>query len=91
MSVIYEFQELSDYYLSKLYDIMSHAVLTDLYWEVKVKALEFWHKVLDRHLMYQGVIDGIFPQITFSKEDKKIITLTESEIRRRLVKVCIWF
>lgn len=66
---------------------MSHAATVDLHWEVKVKVLDFWHKVLERHLMDQGVIDGTFPKITFSKEHRKIITLTETEIRKRLVKV----
>lgn len=87
MSILYEFQDLPEYKLPLLYDIMSHAVMIDLYWEVKVKALYFWHKVLERHLMDQGVIDGTFPKITFSKEHRKIVTLNETEVRRRLVKV----
>lgn len=66
---------------------MSHAAVTDLHWEVKVNALDFWHNVLERHLMDQGVIDGSFPKITFSKENRKIVTLNEIEIKRRLVKV----
>lgn len=87
ISVIYEYQDLPEHVIPRLYDIMTHAVMVDLHWEVKVKALNFWQKVLERHLMDQGVIDGTFPKITFSKEHRKIVTLNEIEIKRRLVKV----
>lgn len=33
------------------------------------------------------MIDGVFPSVTFSKEHKKIVTLTEREIKLRLAKV----
>lgn len=66
---------------------MSYAAIHDLFWEVKVKAIDFWHCVIQRHLQYQGVIDGTFPSVTFSKENKKIVTLTQKEITLRLTKV----
>lgn len=52
-----------------------------------MKAIEFWHCVIKRQLQYQGVIDGTFPSVTFSKENKKIVTLTQKEITLRLTKV----
>lgn len=66
---------------------MAFAAIQDLFWEVKVKAIEFWRCVIERHLQYQGVIDGSFPSVTFSKEHKRIVTLTQQEITRRLTKV----
>lgn len=66
---------------------MAYAAIQDLFWEVKVKAIEFWRCVIERHLQYQGVIDGSFPSVTFSKEHKRIVTLTQQEITRRLTKV----
>lgn len=66
---------------------MAFAAIQDLFWEVKVKAIEFWRCVIERHLQYQGVIDGEFPSVTFSKEHKRIVTLTQQEITKRLAKV----
>ncbi|XP_052871472.1 uncharacterized protein LOC128277062 [Anopheles cruzii] len=40
-----------------------------------------------RQFQHQGMIDGTFPSVTFSKENKKIVTLTEREIQTRLMKV----
>lgn len=66
---------------------MATAAIGDLYWEVQINALSFWAKVIERHMSNQGMIDGAFPQVTFSKENRKIVTLTENEIRLRLKKV----
>ena len=66
---------------------MSYAAIFDLYWEVKTNALDFWGKVTLNHLQNQGMIDGRFPDVTFSKEHRKIVTLTEHEIKNRLTKV----
>lgn len=35
----------------------------------------------------QGVMDGCFPSVTFSKESKKIVTLTQKEITSRLTNL----
>lgn len=45
--------------------------------------------VICRQFQYQGMIDGTFPAVTFSKEHKKIITLNNKEIQLRLRKVLI--
>lgn len=52
-----------------------------------MNALEFWKCVICRQFVHQGMIDGAFPAVTFSKEHKKIITLNEREIQLRLHKV----
>lgn len=33
------------------------------------------------------MIDNKFPEVTFSKEHKKIMTLNQAEVRKRLIKV----
>jgi len=69
--------------------VMACAAVSDLHWEVKVNALEFWEKVIERQMSDQGMIDGVFPSVTFSKENRKIVLLTENEIRLRLNKVLV--
>jgi hypothetical protein len=66
---------------------MAFAAMSDLHWEVKINALQFWEKVIERQMSDQGMIDGVFPSVTFSKENRKIVTLTENEIKLRLNKV----
>lgn len=83
----YENQLFPDKVIDRVYDTMCHASLSDLHWEVKVNALSFWEQVIKLHLQNQGMIDGIFPKMTFSKETKKIVTLTNAEIQKRLNKV----
>ncbi|KAJ8916096.1 hypothetical protein NQ315_004462 [Exocentrus adspersus] len=84
---IYEHREISAEVLTKYYDVMTHAAVADLHWEVKVNALKFWEKVIKHHLTHQGMIDGTFPKVTFSKENRKIVTLNEVEIKKRLIKI----
>lgn len=52
---------------------MSAAAISDLDWEVKLQALEFWQVTIDETLRQQGMLDGSFPEITFSKEKQKIV------------------
>lgn len=52
---------------------MSAAAISDLDWEVKLEALEFWRVIIDESLRQQGMLDGSFPEITFSKEKQKIV------------------
>lgn len=88
MAIIYELDRLpSTEYLNRTYDIMTHSATCDLYWEVKRNALNFWQVVINNHLQQQGMIDGSFPNVVFSKEHRKIINLTEMEVRKRLLKV----
>uniref|UniRef100_A0AAR5PC34 BRCA1-associated ATM activator 1 n=2 Tax=Dendroctonus ponderosae TaxID=77166 RepID=A0AAR5PC34_DENPD len=86
ISKIYKFQHFPEELLPRVYDVMTHAVTGDLHWEVKYNALDFWFDVFEVHLNNQGMIDRVFPAVTFSKEQRKIVTLNETEIRRRLIK-----
>lgn len=86
---IYENQKVQTNQLESIYEALAIAAIHDLFWEVKVKAIEFWHCVIKRQLQDQGVIDGTFPSVTFSKENKKIVTLTQKEITLRLTKVLV--
>nr|XP_046491029.1 uncharacterized protein LOC124223270 [Neodiprion pinetum] len=72
--------------IHEMAEAMSMAAVLDLHWEVKVNALQFWTQFITSHLSDQGMLDGAFPTHTFSKEHKKIVTLDENEIRRRILK-----
>lgn len=87
MCRIYEHQSFGQDIMDDVYRAMMQATVTDLHWEVKVKALCFWDKSICNRLQDQGMIDGSFPSVTFSKENRKIVTLTENEIKNRLNKV----
>lgn len=87
LSAIHDCKKYAASDLTLIYRTMAHVAVNDLFWEVKVKALEFWHAVIRGQLTYQGVIDGNFPSVTFSKEKKKIVTLTEKEITSRLSRM----
>lgn len=65
---------------------MTVAAVLDLDWEVKRNALEFWRHFIKSHLTDQGMLDGHFPNMTFSKEHRKIVSLDETEIKQRLSK-----
>lgn len=75
--------------LSQVYETMSAAATIDLHWKVKKKALEFWDEVIWESLKNQGVIDGKFPEVTFSKENRKIVMLNGNEIKKRLQRVLL--
>ena len=70
-----------------LYSTFAHCVVVDLHWEVKLGALHFWEIEIDNQFTNQGMIDGTFPMVTFSKEHKKIVKLTSDEINLRIAKV----
>lgn len=84
---IYENQKEPSAHLESIYEILGYATTHDLFWEVKLKAIDFWHCVIQRHMRNQGVMDGCFPPVTFSKESKKIVTLTQKEITSRLTSL----
>lgn len=65
---------------------MSKAAVFDLHWEVKVNALEYWRQVIESQLRNQGMMDGVFPAVIFSKEYKKIVKLDEMKIKNILYK-----
>ncbi len=56
-----------------LYRNMSSAALSDLDCEVKLQALDFWQVIIDEALSQQGMLDGAFPELTFSKANQKIV------------------
>ncbi|KAF7267539.1 hypothetical protein GWI33_019245 [Rhynchophorus ferrugineus] len=87
MTKISKLHDFPDVILPRLYDVMTHATIADLHWEVKLNALSFWSRTVENLLINQGMIDRTFPTVTFSKEQKKIVTLDDNEIRKRLVKV----
>ncbi|CAO1423827.1 unnamed protein product [Diamesa serratosioi] len=87
ITTIYSDQQIPKLCLDSIFSVLAHCAVNDFYWEVKVNALVFWRKVMCRQFQHQGMIDGTFPAVTFSKEHKKIITLTEKEINLRLKKV----
>lgn len=87
MRYIFEYQSFPSEQMDDIYEAMCAAVTKDLHWEVKTNALDFWAKVILNHLQDQGFIDGKFPTVTFSKENRKIVTLTDKEVKTRLQKV----
>lgn len=64
---------------------MRRAALHDLHWEVRAAALDFWRAVIEQELAGQGMLDGAFPPVTFSR-DRKIVSLTGQEVRARLTR-----
>ncbi|XP_030755322.1 uncharacterized protein LOC115881796 isoform X1 [Sitophilus oryzae] len=80
----YEFPEETQH---RLHDVMTYAATGDLHWEVKLYSLKFWFKMVEKLLMDEGMIDRKFPSVTFSKEHRKIVTLNDVEVKRRIIKV----
>lgn len=72
--------------IDSMLQTMSVAAVFDLHWEVKTNALTFWDHFVKSHLSDQGMLDDSFPNVTFSKEHRKIVSLNEAEIKRRLNK-----
>lgn len=71
----------------KFYSMLVYGVVNDLHWEVKVEALKAWASEIRNMLSDEGMIDGIFPPVTFSKEKRKIVQLNEKEINLRFSKI----
>lgn len=65
---------------------MVSSALADFHWEVQLSALKFWRIVIHSLLSEQGMLDGTFPPVTFSRETRKIVTLNETEIQKRLIR-----
>ncbi|XP_058812065.1 uncharacterized protein LOC131676779 [Topomyia yanbarensis] len=84
---IYSNHKILPHCLDSVFSVLAFSTVNDLYWEVQINALQFWRVVMCRQFQHQGMIDGTFPSVTFSKEHKKIITLTNKEILLRLRKV----
>lgn len=81
---LYTYQRVEVAQISQIYQLMAIIAIGDLHLEVRRKVLEFWEEIILDSLKNQGMIDGNFPDVTFSKEHKKIVKLNENEIRKRL-------
>ncbi|XP_017142330.1 uncharacterized protein LOC108155781 [Drosophila miranda] len=84
---IYEHRKIHQKYKNTLFSTLNYCVVGDHHSEVKLNALVFWRREFFRQFSNQGMIDGVFPTVTFSKEQKKIVTLTEKEIQTSIAKV----
>ncbi|GBP68258.1 hypothetical protein EVAR_48624_1 [Eumeta japonica] len=87
LSEMYQNLKLTPAFKKTLYEHMVSAAIADFHWEVQVSALKFWKLVIQNYFTDQGMLDGTFPPVTFSKESRKIITLNQSEIHKILVKI----
>ncbi|XP_024883196.1 uncharacterized protein LOC112461955 [Temnothorax curvispinosus] len=83
---LYVHQNWSKEVINSMLRAMCIAAVFDLHWEVKTNALSFWDHFVKSHLTDQGMLDNCFPNVTFSKEHRKIVALNETEIKRRLNK-----
>lgn len=83
---LYVHQKWSREVIDSMLRAMCVAAVFDLHWEVKTNALSFWDHFVKSHLTDQGMLDDSFPNVTFSKEHRKIVALNEREIKRRLNK-----
>lgn len=54
---------------------------------VRFQALCFWNLVIKKQLEHEGMIDGSFPIVTFSKVLKKIITFNDATVEKCLLRV----
>lgn len=86
-TIIYDQRHILNNKTDSIYEAIFATTMDDISWEVKTRCLGFWEKVIQSHLEQQGMIDGSFPNVTFSKEHRKIIHLTDTQIRVRLQKV----
>lgn len=81
---IYDHQNIDPQQSDMLFSTLAYCAVSDLHWEVKTSVLAFWKIVITRQFHQHGVIDGGFPAVIFSKQHKKIVTLTQKEILNRL-------
>ncbi|XP_011179236.1 uncharacterized protein LOC105210142 [Zeugodacus cucurbitae] len=81
------FRKITSRYKDSFYSTLVNCVVNDLHWEVKVEALKAWRSEIRNLLSDEGMIDGIFPPVTFSKEKRKIVKLNEKEINLRFSKI----
>lgn len=70
--------------LEWVYDAMYHIAQNDLHWEVKISALDFWDAIQEKTFISVGMVDGKFPEVIFSKEKKKIVQITPTEVSLRV-------
>ncbi|XP_060532226.1 uncharacterized protein LOC132705582 isoform X2 [Cylas formicarius] len=84
---IYKYHNTSEYNTLQIYNAMEYVASVDHSPGVIINGLKFWKNVIFKHLENQGMTDKIFPDVTFSKEEKKIVILTKGKVKKRLVTV----
>lgn len=87
LTSLYKSKELLSVDIFRLYDAMSYAAMRDSFPKVKIRALQFWRYITEYYLTLQGMLDGEFPEMTFSKKFKRIVQLTDEEVAKRLLNV----
>lgn len=87
LKVIFERHKMPRIFEENVFDCLSYAVLEDDYKFVKMEALSFWDRVIEKELENEGMIDGTFPAVTFSKLFKKIITFDDATVAKCLLRV----
>lgn len=64
-----------------VYKAIQNSLRSEKNRQVKIAIMDFLLKVINVVLKKQGMIDGSFPEATFSKELKRIITFNKTKIR----------
>lgn len=86
LTTIFNYHDIEASVQKEIFACMSSAALDDLHWEVRLSSLSFWNDRVKLVLKHQGMVDNEFPKCTFSKESKKIVILTDVEIKRRILR-----
>lgn len=86
LTVLYDQDIHDNVYFMNIYNSMKRTMMTEKNEQVKIAVMNFWMKVVDIILKKHGMMDGSFPEVTFSKELKRIITFNKQKIRSCLSK-----
>ncbi|XP_044758140.1 uncharacterized protein LOC123316242 [Coccinella septempunctata] len=86
LTTIFNYHDIETSVQKEIFTCMCSAAIDDLHWEVRLNCLSFWNDRVEQVLKHQGMVDGEFPKCTFSKETKKIVILTDVEIKRRIMR-----
>lgn len=89
LTALYDQSIHDNVYFMNVYDCMQHMFVIEKKQQVKIAVMNFWMKVVDVILKKQGMMDGTFPEVTFSKELKRIITFNKQKIKSCLSKALI--
>ncbi|XP_047995500.1 uncharacterized protein LOC125233502 [Leguminivora glycinivorella] len=81
---VYINRRVNQAFTSRVSRAMARAATEDPYWPVQMAALNFWKQLMKTQCTDKGMIDGVFPAVTFSKEKRKIIVLNDKEIHKQL-------
>jgi hypothetical protein len=87
VSAMLRFKRFTPDECERMNQVMASAVVTDLHWEVKIQAIEYWQHSINQKMSEEGMIDGTFPTVTFSGPKRKIVTLDTKEIQSRLQRI----